>query len=101
MSQGEFPLSSVPPGTAIDVGDCAVFNVGSRLCATQARCTHRGGPLSQGRLDGSTITCPLHGAQFDVTTGAVLRGPAQEPLKTYPVTVEEGVGHVQRAEVTA
>ncbi|HEX5367986.1 MAG TPA: Rieske 2Fe-2S domain-containing protein [Dehalococcoidia bacterium] len=101
MSQGEFPLSSVPPGTAIDVGDCAVFNVGSRLCATQARCTHRGGRLSQGRLDGSTVTCPIHGAQFDVTTGAVLRGPAQEPLKTYPIAVEGSFGRIEQSEVTA
>ena len=65
------------------------------FCATQARCTHRQGPLSEGSLDGSTVTCPLHGAQFNVWTGAVLRGPAKDPLKTYAVTVDGDVGRVK------
>ena len=74
---------------------CAVFNVEGGFCATQARCTHRQGPLSEGTLDGSTVTCPLHGAQFNVWTGAVLRGPAKDPLKTYRVTVDGDVGRVE------
>jgi nitrite reductase/ring-hydroxylating ferredoxin subunit len=57
--------------------------------------THRQGPLSEGTLDGSTVTCPLHGAQFNVWTGAVLRGPAKDPLKTYRVTVDGEVGRVE------
>ncbi len=52
-------------------------------------------PLSEGKLDGSTVTCPWHGAQFNVCTGAVLRGPAKEPLKTYDVVVDGEVGHVE------
>jgi len=40
------------------------------------------------------VTCPLHGAQFNVWTGAVLRGPAKQPLKTYSVTVEGEIGRV-------
>jgi nitrite reductase/ring-hydroxylating ferredoxin subunit len=62
------------------------------LCATQGKCTHRQGPLSEGALEGSTVTRPYHGAQFNVCTGAVLRGPARDPLKTYQVTVEGDVG---------
>jgi nitrite reductase/ring-hydroxylating ferredoxin subunit len=50
--------------------------------------------LSEGTLDGSTVTCPHHGAQFNVCTGAVLRGPATAPLKTYRVIVEGEVGRV-------
>jgi 3-phenylpropionate/trans-cinnamate dioxygenase ferredoxin component len=50
--------------------------------------------LSEGVIDGSTVTCPLHGAQFNVWTGAVLRGPATEPLKTYTVAVDGDVGRV-------
>jgi nitrite reductase/ring-hydroxylating ferredoxin subunit len=51
--------------------------------------------LDKGKLEGSTVTCPLHGAQFDVTTGAVRRGPARDPLTTYRVTVDGEVGRVE------
>jgi nitrite reductase/ring-hydroxylating ferredoxin subunit len=98
LKDGEFHLSQVPPGSALLVGYVAVFNVGGRLCATQADCTHRGGPLSEGTLDGSTVTCPLHGAQFDVCTGALLRGPARVPLQTYRVVVEGDIGRVEGVE---
>jgi nitrite reductase/ring-hydroxylating ferredoxin subunit len=91
---GEFRVADVPPGGALLVGTVAVFNVGGRLCATQANCTHRGGPLNEGALDGSTVTCPYHGSQFDVCNGAVLRGPAREPVKTYRVDVEGDIGRV-------
>jgi nitrite reductase/ring-hydroxylating ferredoxin subunit len=70
----------VPPGSVLLVGDCAVFNIEGGFCATQAMCTHKRGPLSEGSLDSGTVTCPLHGAQFNVWTGAVLRGPAKDPL---------------------
>jgi nitrite reductase/ring-hydroxylating ferredoxin subunit len=51
--------------------------------------------LSEGKLDGSTLTCPWHGAQFNVCTGAVLRGPATDSLKTYRVIAEGGIGRVE------
>ena len=94
MNDNEFRVTDVPPGAALLVGDVAVFNVDGRFCATQDKCTHREGPLSEGTLDGSTVTCPYHGAQFDVTTGSVLRGPAKDPLKTCRVTVEGEIGRV-------
>jgi nitrite reductase/ring-hydroxylating ferredoxin subunit len=94
LKANEFRISEVPPGSALLVGDVAVFNVEGGFCATQARCTHRQGPLSEGVIDGSTVTCPLHGAQFNVWTGAVLRGPAKDPLKTYAVTVDGDVGRI-------
>jgi nitrite reductase/ring-hydroxylating ferredoxin subunit len=90
----EFRISDVPPGSILLVGDVAVFNVDGRLCATQAACTHRQGPLNEGTLEGSTVTCPWHGTQFNVCTGAVVRGPAKDPLKTYSVTVNGDVGRV-------
>ena len=77
------------------MGDATVFNVAGRFCATQSRCTHRQVPLSKGKLDGSTVTCAAHGAQFNVCTGAVLRGPATEPLKTYRVIVDGEIGWVE------
>jgi uncharacterized protein YbjT (DUF2867 family)/nitrite reductase/ring-hydroxylating ferredoxin subunit len=94
LAECEFRISEVPPGSVLLMGDVAVFSVEGGFCATQARCTHRCGPLSEGTVDGSTVTCPLHGAQFNVWTGAVLRGPAKQPLKTYSVTIEGEVGRV-------
>jgi uncharacterized protein YbjT (DUF2867 family)/nitrite reductase/ring-hydroxylating ferredoxin subunit len=95
LKENEFRISEVPPGSVLLMGDVAVFNVDGGFCATQARCTHRQGPLSEGAIDGSTVTCPLHGAQFNVWTGAVLRGPATDPLKTYAVTIDGDVGCVE------
>jgi uncharacterized protein YbjT (DUF2867 family)/nitrite reductase/ring-hydroxylating ferredoxin subunit len=94
LKENEFRIGDVPPGSVLLVGDCAVFNIEGGFCATQARCTHKQGPLSEGSLDGTTVTCPLHGAQFNVWTGAVLRGPAKDPLETYTVTVDGDVGRV-------
>jgi uncharacterized protein YbjT (DUF2867 family)/nitrite reductase/ring-hydroxylating ferredoxin subunit len=95
LKENEFRISEVPPGSVLLMGDVAIFSVEGGFCATQAKCTHRQGPLSEGTLDGSTVTCPLHGAQFNVWTGAVLRGPAKDPLKTYRVTVDGEVGRVE------
>ena len=95
LKANEFRVSEVPPGSVLLVGDRAVFNVEGGFCATQAKCTHRQGALSEGTVDGSTVTCPLHGARFNIWTGAVLRGPAGDPLKTYRVTVEGEIGCVE------
>jgi nitrite reductase/ring-hydroxylating ferredoxin subunit len=95
LKENEFQVSEVPLGSALLVGDVAVFNVAGSLCATQGKCTHRQGPLSKGQLDGSTVTCPNHGAQFNVCTGEVLRGPAKDPLKTYRVIVDGDIGRVE------
>jgi uncharacterized protein YbjT (DUF2867 family)/nitrite reductase/ring-hydroxylating ferredoxin subunit len=95
LKEGEFRISEVPPGSVLLMGDVAVFNIEGGFCATQARCPHRQGPLSEGTVDGSTVTCPLHGAQFNVWTGAVLRGPAKDPLTTFRVTVDGEVGRVE------
>src|SRR5262249_1654659 len=99
LKDNEFRISEVPPGSALHVGNAAVFNVGGNFCATQAKCTHRQGPLSEGKLEGSTVTCPWHGAQFNVSTGAVLRGPAKDSLKTYPVIVDGEIGRVETGQV--
>ena len=95
LKENEFRTSEVPAGSALLVDEAAVFNVGGSLCATQDKCTHRQGPLSKGKLDGSTVTCPLHGSQFNVCTGEVLRGPATDPLKTYRVIVDGDIGRVE------
>ncbi|MCI4366623.1 MAG: Rieske (2Fe-2S) protein [Thermoplasmata archaeon] len=66
----------------------AVFRVGGAFHAIDARCTHRGGPLDQGALHGTQVTCPWHGSVFDVTTGAVAHGPAEAPEHRYRARVE-------------
>lgn len=66
----------------------AVFNLNGEFYAISDVCTHDGGILTGGTLEGKVITCPRHGAQFDITTGQVLRMPAVEPLPTYETRVE-------------
>jgi len=87
-----FPCAS--PAAGVAVRRCGGIQRRGRFCATQSSCPHRQGPLSEGAVDRSTVTCSLHGAQSNVWTGAVLRGPANEPLKTYTVTVDGEVGRV-------
>jgi ferredoxin-NADP reductase/nitrite reductase/ring-hydroxylating ferredoxin subunit len=83
--------AAIPPGsrTVVEAGGkrIVVFNVGGRFHAIDEPCTHEGGPLSEGALDGAVVTCPWHGARFDVTTGAVLGPPARRPVASYPVRV--------------
>jgi nitrite reductase/ring-hydroxylating ferredoxin subunit len=74
------------------VSSVALFNVTGRFCATQAKCTYGQGLLSEGKLEGSTVTYPHYGAQFNVCTCAVLRGPAKDPLMTYCVIVAGEIG---------
>jgi len=80
------------PGAAIRVSaeghEVAVFNVGGLLFGVDARCTHVGGPMDRGSVAGTVVTCPLHGSQFDLRTGAVVRGPASRPLRAYRVRAE-------------
>ncbi len=66
----------------------ALFNVDGTYYAIGNTCPHRGGPLGEGSLEGNTVTCPWHGAQFDVKTGEVLAPPAALGVKSYPVHVE-------------
>lgn len=73
----------------------AIARVGETFYAFGDTCTHQGCSLAQGRLDGTTVTCPCHGSEFDVTTGDVLRGPANEPVRSYPVRIEAGLVRVE------
>ena len=87
------PVEDIPvgEGRAYAVGDrqIAVFRLRSgALRATQALCPHAGGPLADGQLDGSVVLCPLHGATFELDTGA---SRTDHPcLNVYPVRVVDG-----------
>jgi len=69
----------------------AVFNIDGELYAIEDVCTHDGGELAGGQLDGFEIECPRHGARFDVRTGSVRSPPAYEPIATFPLKIDDGV----------
>src|SRR5467141_3667251 len=62
----------------------ALFRVGEAFHALSDTCTHRGGPLSEGTVEGAEVTCPWHGARFDIKTGAVMGPPACPSPKPRP-----------------
>jgi nitrite reductase/ring-hydroxylating ferredoxin subunit len=68
----------------------AVFNRGGAYYAIGAACTHVGGPLDQGQVSDHKVRCPWHGSVFDLTTGAVVQGPARTPVKAYKARFESG-----------
>ena len=72
----------------IDGEPICLAKVDGTIYAFTDNCTHISGPLSEGDLHGDVLTCPWHGAQFNVRTGKVLRGPARQDILTYPVRVE-------------
>jgi nitrite reductase/ring-hydroxylating ferredoxin subunit len=72
-----------------DVPVC-VYNVDGDYFATQDTCTHAEASLCEGDLYDHVVTCPLHGAEFDIRTGAALCFPATQPVATYPVKVDDG-----------
>lgn len=63
---------------------------GNRIQAIGATCTHLGGPLDKGKIDGNTVTCPWHASDFCLDDGAVIHGPATVPVVAYEVKVESG-----------
>ena len=75
---------------AVDVDGTRVnvANVAGQFYAIDDACTHARCSLANGTLAGTTVTCACHGSQFDVTTGAVLSGPARRPVRPHVVRVE-------------
>ena len=92
-------LDDLPSGAhkVMDVNDVliAVFNVDGKFYAIEDVCTHDGGILTGGPINGCIITCPRHGATFDIRTGAALTAPAYEPTATFPVRIENGMVQVK------
>lgn len=97
FKDNQFRLDAVQSRSALLVGDTAVFDLAGHFCATQAKCSHQQGPLNEGKLDGSTVTCPWHGSKFNVCPGAVWQGPAVDPLKTCRVAVDGEIGRITTA----
>ena len=82
----------VPPGQAavftVERQRIALFNVEGTYYAIGDTCTHRSGPLSEGAVQGTKVTSPWHGADFDLKTGAALGPPAQNGVPSYKVVIE-------------
>jgi 3-phenylpropionate/trans-cinnamate dioxygenase ferredoxin component len=72
----------------VDGEPVCLAKVEGEVFAFTDNCTHISGPLDEGELDGDVLTCPWHGAQFNVRTGKVLRGPARQDIQTYAVRVD-------------
>jgi 3-phenylpropionate/trans-cinnamate dioxygenase ferredoxin component len=85
-------VADIPPERVgvFFVGDheVAVANAGGQFYAIDDLCTHDGGSLDQGELEGMEIECPRHGARFDIRSGAATQLPAFEPVETHAVRVE-------------
>jgi nitrite reductase/ring-hydroxylating ferredoxin subunit len=93
-------VGEVAPGSgmAVEAGghQIALFNIGGTYYAIGDACTHRGGSLSEGELDGTMVTCPLHAAEFDVTTGKNLSPPAPHEVPSYRIRI---VGNEVQVEI--
>ncbi len=86
-------VSEIAPGTTrrvvADGCDVLLCNVDGKIFGIEDVCTHDGGPLDQGALEGECIVCPRHGATFDVKTGEALTLPAVMPVLTFDVSVKD------------
>lgn len=93
------PADEFKPGTwhvvDIDGAMVAVFNVAGHYYAVEDVCTHDGGELAGGDLEGAEVVCPRHGARFCLRTGTALTPPAYDPIDTFPTRIEDGVVQVR------
>ncbi len=100
---GVAKVSEIAPGTTrrvvVDSAEILLCNVDGKIYAIEDVCTHDGGPLDQGELEGEHVVCPRHGATFDVRTGDALTLPAVVPLMTFDVNVEGDEIYVDVAHV--
>src|SRR5512142_893632 len=81
-------------GRAVRLGTCeiALFNLGTLFLAVENRCPHRGGPLSDGIISGSTVVCPLHAWKFSLESGKGVSAPSQARcVKTYRTRIEDDI----------
>lgn len=87
--------SEIPPGKRLfielDDKPIIIFNVDGEFFAVDDECTHDNGPLSDGDLEGYCVTCPRHGAMFDIRSGKVKKLPAVKDINTYLVRVKDGI----------
>ena len=87
-------VDELPPGERRTVEaegtQIVVFNLDGEFYAIEDVCTHDGGRLTGGHVEGDHIVCPRHGAHFCIRTGEALTAPAYEPTAKFPVRIEAG-----------
>jgi nitrite reductase/ring-hydroxylating ferredoxin subunit len=74
---------------SVDGVVATVVKLGGEVYAFQEFCTHRYGPLSEGKFANCEVTCPWHGSRFDIRTGKVTAGPAKVDLRTFRVEIRD------------
>ena len=79
----------------VDGVEVAVFNIDGEFLAIEDVCTHDGGELACGQIEGDAIVCPRHGARFSLRTGEVLAAPAYEAVATMAVRVVDDIVQVR------
>ena len=75
-----------------------VANINGKIFVTDDSCTHEEAELTMGCLKGDTVKCPLHGSYFDLKTGKALNEPADEPIETHEVILEDGQIYISSEE---
>jgi 3-phenylpropionate/trans-cinnamate dioxygenase ferredoxin subunit len=77
----------------VDIGDSpiVIFNIAGQYYAIGDVCSHDDGPVGDGDIEGYTVVCPRHGAEFDIRTGKVISMPAVVDIPAYPVQVRDGM----------
>ena len=83
-----------PVHIEIDGASIAVFRLDQEFFAIEDICTHDGGQLTGGCVEGDIIVCPRHGARFSIRSGRALTAPAYEPTATFPVRIKDGMVQV-------
>jgi NAD(P)H-dependent nitrite reductase small subunit len=90
--------TNIPPreGRLVKAGarEVAVFNLNGRFLTIDNACPHKGGPLCDGIVSGTTVVCPLHGQRFDLETGAPVLASQPDCLRTYPTRVQDGILYI-------
>ncbi len=94
-------VENIPPleGRAVTLQgiEVAIFNLRDRFVTIENQCPHKGGPLCDGIVSGTTVVCPLHGWRFDLDSGAAIRASLPACVATFPTRVEHGVVLVDMA----
>jgi len=101
MDESKVEFIEIGPTTDLPIGErlfveiegkpIVMFNIGGQIFSIADVCSHDDGPVGEGILEGFVITCPRHGAQFDIRTGKVVQMPAVVDIPAYPIKVVNGM----------
>ena len=91
LFEDEIRTATLPDGTRV-----ALYNLNGAYYVTDDTCTHEAASLGdEGMVEGTNVICGWHFCGFDIATGVATASPCSDPLRTYPVTVVDGIIHVE------